>query len=77
MFLLRCLPEWMGIRRDTNRMRRASAEHVRRGPLSKFLDWLLDAEVRRLAQAGSIAFGASCIVVATKGAEGPSIGEGA
>lgn len=77
MLLLRCLPEWLGIRRGSDRMRRASAEHVRHGLLSRIVDWLLGLEIGLLSRRGRVAFGASCIVVATKDVQTKSIQAGA
>jgi len=64
MLLLRTLPERMGLRRDSGRTQgRVAAEHRRESGL---LQRLLAGEERAFANGRTIAFGASCILVATR-----------
>jgi len=64
MLLLRTLPERLGLRRDSGRTQgRVAAEHRRESGL---LQRLLAGEERAFANGRTIAFGASCILVATR-----------
>jgi len=64
MLLLRTLPERLGLRRDSGRTQgRVAAEHRRESGL---LQRLLAGEARAFANGRRIAFGASCILVATR-----------
>lgn len=63
MFLLRCLPERIGLRRGEQRAERVSREHERNNPL---MERALAAEVRRFEAGRPVAVGASCVAVARK-----------
>lgn len=63
MFLLRCLPERLGLRKGESRSDRVSREHERDNPL---MTRALDAEVRRFAAGRPVSVGASCVAVARK-----------
>ena len=63
MFLVRCLPERLGLRKGESRARRVTREHgADRGRASK----VLAPEVRRLRRGARVRFGASTIAVAVR-----------
>jgi SAM-dependent methyltransferase len=69
MLLLRCLPERLGLRRGGARPpARVAAEHRRKGTL---LQRLLGPEERAIATGHALAFGASCLLVATRRGDRP------
>lgn len=63
MFLLRCLPERLGLRRKESREQRVSREHERDNPL---MERAFGRELRRFAQGRPVRVGASCVAVARK-----------
>lgn len=63
MFLLRCLPERLGLRRGESRSERVVREHDRQPGLA---DKVLARENRRLRSGRRIRFGASTVAVAVK-----------
>lgn len=63
MFLLRCLPERLGLRKKESRSARVSREHERDSPM---MERALAAELRRFASGRPVAVGASCVAVARR-----------
>jgi SAM-dependent methyltransferase len=63
MFLLRCLPERLRLRKGESRAQRVTREHDRSSGL---VDKALGLERRRLGKGRSLGFGASTIAVAVK-----------
>lgn len=68
ILLLRSLPDRLGLARGRGDARAVSRDHaVRRGPLVRALERLLEPEVRHIRAGREMAFGGSCLLVATKG----------
>ena len=65
IFLFRSLPSRLGLKKR-NEFERTQKEHGRnRGPFGHLLNWMLHNEIKLLRHKRTIAFGGSCLVVAT------------
>lgn len=70
VFLLRTLPNLIGIVRTDKSTARAAKDHAQRGGITgEILRTVLDREIRVLERGGKLHFGASCLMVARRGVE--------
>jgi SAM-dependent methyltransferase len=65
IFLLRTLPSWLGLRRETG-LRRDASEHTPHGLAVRMMERLLDIEWHWLLKGRTIPSGGSCLCVAVK-----------
>jgi len=74
IFLFRTLPFRIGLNKDSSKVKKQAArDHcTKKGPVSVVLDKIGKWELRKVSQNKKVAFGGSCLVVATKTARSGS-----